>query len=120
MEELINYLHFTNVFWQIIAPLIFMLSDIITGFIQACINKNVDSQKMRVGIMHKFLLIITMILSFICDFAFGIRSISIVYCTYLVIMESISISENMTKAGIDLGRLKNILKIKWEGEEKNG
>lgn len=120
IEQLIDYLHFTSIFWQIVTPLVFMFADIITGFIQACINQNVDSQKMRIGIMHKILLILTMILSFIIDFAFGIKIVSISYCVYLVIMEAVSISENLTKSGIDLGKFKNILKIKWEGDEKNG
>lgn len=120
IEELINYLNFKNLYWQAATPLIFMLADILSGFAQAVVNRDVDSQKMRVGILHKLLLILSMLLTFILDFAFSIDFISKIYCTYLVIMEIISISENMTKAGIDLGKLKSILKIKWEGSEKNG
>lgn len=120
IEELINYLNFTNLYWQVATPLIFMLADILSGFAQAIVNRDVDSQKMRIGILHKLLLILSMLLTFILDFAFAIDFISKIYCTYLVIMEIISISENMTKAGIDLGKIKSILKIKWEGSEKNG
>ena len=31
-------------------------------------------------------------------------------------MEAVSISENLVKAGVDLGKLNEILKIKKEGE----
>lgn len=119
MEELINYLHFTSVFWQIMTPLIFMMVDIISGFICACINKNVDSKIMRIGILHKTLLVLLMCLSFVIDFAFNFKIVSIACSIYIIIMEAISISENLTKSGIDLGRFKNILNIKWKGE-KNG
>ena len=71
MEEFFQTLQFTNVIWQIITPLLFSLADIITGYIQAIINKNVDSRVMREGLLHKMLLIIIMLLAFVMQFAFG-------------------------------------------------
>ena len=47
MEDLAQPLSFTSVAWQIIAPLILSAFDILTGYIQAVINKNVDSKIMR-------------------------------------------------------------------------
>lgn len=47
MQELIQNLEFSNIIWQIVAPLIFSLFDIITGYIQSVINKNTDSTIMR-------------------------------------------------------------------------
>ena len=44
MENLVQTLTFSSIAWQIIAPLIFSGLDILTGYIQAVINKNVDSK----------------------------------------------------------------------------
>lgn len=117
IEQIINSLNFTTIFWQAGATLIFMVADIVTGLIQAVINKNLDSQKMREGILRKALLILIVILSFVAQYAFNIPAISKVVCLYLIIMEVISIFENLKKAGVDLGKLGEILKIKSDNEE---
>lgn len=114
--DLWNYimnLDFTSVVWQLSATLGFMVADIITGFIQAFINKNVDSQKMREGILRKMLLLVVICLSFIFQFAFfNMNIISKFVCLYIIFMEIISILENLSKAGIDFGKLGEILNIK--------
>lgn len=119
IEQIITSLNFTNIFWQGGATLIFMIADIISGIIQAIINKNLDSQKMREGILRKMLLILVVILSFIFQYAFNIPAISKVVCIYLIVMEIISIMENLKKAGIDLGKLGELLKVKQEEETIN-
>lgn len=119
IEQIISNLNFTNIFWQGGATLIFMIGDIISGVIQAVINKNLDSQKMREGLLRKILLIVVIILSFIFQYAFNIPIISKVVCIYLIVMEIISIMENLKKAGIDLGKLGELLKIKTEDETIN-
>ena len=53
MEQLLQTLTFSNIIWQVITPLIFSGLDILTGYIQAVINKNVDSKVMREGLLHK-------------------------------------------------------------------
>lgn len=113
---LIDKLNFSSIIWQIITPLIFSLADIITGYIQAFINKNIDSQKMRTGLLHKILVILVIVLSFIIQFAFNINYIASVVSIYVVLMEIVSILENLKKAGIDIGRLGNILKDKTEND----
>lgn len=117
LEQIINSLNFTTIFWQAGATLIFMIVDIISGIIQAIINKNLDSQKMREGILRKSLLILVVILSFIAQYAFNIPAISKVVCIYIILMEVISIFENLKKAGVDLGKLGELLKIKSDNEE---
>lgn len=119
LEQIISSLNFTNIFWQGGATLIFMIGDIISGIVQAVINKNLDSQKMREGILRKILLILVVILSFIFQYAFNIPAISKVVCIYIIIMEIISILENLKKAGIDLGKLGDLLKIKNENDTIN-
>lgn len=116
-ETLINSLNFTNVFWQIGATFIFNIVDIVSGIIQACINNNLDSKVMRQGLLRKILVILVVILSFILENAFGINWISKGVCIYVILMEIISIGENLKKAGIDLGKLGEILKVKKEDED---
>ena len=117
IEQIINSLNFTTIFWQAGATLIFMVADIVTGLIQAIINKNLDSQKMREGILRKSLLILIVLLSFVAQYSFNISVISKIVCIYIILMEVISIFENLKKAGIDLGKLGEILKIKSDNEE---
>lgn len=116
-EQILEALDFTNIFWQGGATLIFMVADIITGFMQAIINKDVDSQKMREGIMRKGLLILVIILSFVAQYAFNIPQVSKVVCLYIIFMEVISILENVKKSGIDIGKLGELLKIKSDNTE---
>lgn len=111
---IIERFNFSNVMWQIATPLIFSLADIITGYIAAIINKNVDSQKMRVGLLHKILIILVVLLSFILQFAFSIKFLSSSVCIYVIFMEIVSILENVKKAGLDIGKLGDILKEKTE------
>lgn len=117
IEQIVQNVEFTSVMWQIITTLIFLLGDILTGFICAIINKNLDSQKMREGLLRKMLLIVVMGLSFCLQYAiFNMTIISKAVCIYIIIMEIVSILENLQKAGIDFGKFGNIFKIK--GDEK--
>ena len=112
--EFINTLNFSSVMWEIATPLVFSLADVITGYIQAIINKDVDSQKMRIGLLHKALIVLVIILSFIINLAFGLKYISSFVCIYVTLMELMSIFENLKKAGLDLGKLGILLKDKAE------
>lgn len=109
--EIIQSLSFSSILWQILAPILFSLGDIITGFIQAVINNDVDSTKMRTGLLHKILLILILFLSILLDITFNLsfccKSVSI----YIIVMEILSICENLTKAGVEMGKLSEILKI---------
>ena len=82
----------------------------------AIILNNVDSQKMREGIYRKLLLILLVLLSFVFEGAFNIHYISRVVCIYIIVMEVVSILENLKKAGVDLGKLGDLLKIKTDDE----
>lgn len=112
IQEILQNLNFTSIAWQILAPCICSLCDILTGFIQAIINKDVDSKIMRNGLLHKVLIIIIVILSFVVDLSFGLSFVSKIVCCYVILMEITSILENLKKAGIDLGKLADILKNK--------
>ena len=112
IKEIITQMNFTNVGWQIIAPLLFMAGDFISGFIQACINNNISTKIMRQGILRKALLLLVITLSFVIQYCFNLSVISKVVCAYIIIMEFISILENIKKAGVDLGKLGQLIKDK--------
>lgn len=112
MEEILNNVAFSNIFWQIITPLIFSGLDILTGYIQAVINKNVDSKIMREGLLHKCLLIVAIVIGYVIEYAFNLKLVAQIITIYICVMELMSILENLKKAGVDLGKLGEILKNK--------
>lgn len=116
MEELFNNLQFSNIIWQVITPLIFSGLDILTGYIQAVINKNVDSKVMREGLLHKCLLIVAIVIGYVVQYAFNLNFVAQAITIYICIMEVMSILENLKKAGLDLGKLGDILKDKKKEE----
>ena len=112
MEQLLQTLTFSNIVWQVITPLIFSGLDILTGYIQAVINKNVDSKVMREGFLHKCLLIVAIVIGYVVEYAFGLKTVSSVITIYICVMELMSILENLKKAGVDLKAFGDILKNK--------
>ena len=114
MEELMQTLSFSNIVWQVITPLIFSGLDILTGYIQAVINNNVDSKVMREGLLHKCLLIVAIFVGYVVEYAFGIQAVAQFITVYICIMEVMSILEHLKKAGVDLGKLGDFLKNKEE------
>ena len=116
MEELFNNLQFSNIIWQIITPLIFSGLDILTGYIQAVINKDIDSKVMREGLLHKCLLIVALVMGYVVQYAFNLNFVAQAITIYICIMEVMSILENLKKAGLDLGKLGDILKDKKKEE----
>lgn len=119
IDVLIKSLNFSSIVWQILTPVLFNVADIITGFIQAVINNNVDTTKMRTGLWHKFLIVLVLCLSILLDITFNLHFCSKAVSIYIIVMELLSIVENLTKAGVEMGKLSDILKIKNEGDEKN-
>lgn len=118
INDLIQNLQFVNIFWELITPLIFMLADVITGIIQAVINKNLDSKVMREGLLRKAILVVILILSVTLEKAFGMQVISKIVSIYLIVMEILSIAENITKAGINIPKFSELLKSPIEKEEE--
>lgn len=119
IEEIIKSLDFSNIGWQIATPIIFSIADIITGFIQAIINNDVQSQKMRQGLLHKVLIIIILLLSFIASITFNISIISKFVAIYIIVMETISIFENLKKAGINFDELLKIFIVGKKEKKEN-
>lgn len=89
------------------------LADFVTGIIKAAINRDISSQKMRIGGLHKIMEILVMTTA--CGLEIGIRELGKYYqapqlaevagafaagavFTYILAMEIISILENYVEA----------------------
>lgn len=112
ISDLVSNLDFVSIFWQISTPIIFSICDVVAGVLQAIINRNMDSQKMREGLIHKALIIMILILSFVIECTFNLSIVSKAVCIYIIFMELISIVENLKKAGFNVFGLSNIIKEK--------
>lgn len=90
----------------IIIVLVFIALDCITGILQACKNKELNSTKMRNGFFNKVAFIMVLVLSIICDYAMVYIDIGLnlhlvkVASIYISTTEIISIMEN-------IGRMNN-------------
>ena len=86
--------------------LVFMGLDIVSGFAQAVINSTVESSKIWKGLMHKGVLIFIVVFAVVCQIAApmfdlpdGFNALYPAACGVIVIMECVSIVENIRKTG---------------------
>ena len=90
--------------WGIALACVMMVSDVVVGFIQAAINNQLSSTKMRQGLLHKVLILI---LIFVClaieigishtvKLPYDIPTCEVV-CGYVIVMELVSILENIAR-----------------------
>lgn len=91
--------------WSIIMACVMMLADIIVGFTGAVVRHDISSTKMRAGIGHKIMLLVLIAVAYVLGVGLGhvsginaeIPSAEVV-CWYVVVMETASILENISKA----------------------
>lgn len=89
--------------WIYLTPLIFMLADIVTGFGNAYVHKEIVSHKMRSGIIKKCgEMLIIFLTSLICFVLQLPHQVIIVVAFYMVLMEAISVLENLDKIGVPI------------------
>lgn len=93
-----------------IVTLVFILFDILTGFLKAAANHNIDSTALRKGLLHKLSEVVAIVFSFLCEYAvqyihLGVEiPLVIAVCGYIIIMEIISILENIVEVNPELGK----------------
>lgn len=90
--------------WAMGLSCVFMLLDIVSGFVGALRNQNLNSTKMRDGIFNKSALLIVMFVAWLVEFT--VRHVPglgfdmpllIPICVIIILMELTSIMENVAK-----------------------
>lgn len=96
---------YANVYWLFLLPAIWIAVDIITGWIQASVNGTWDSTKMRKGLFRKGGEFLVVIIAFVTEYAIPVlRDIHVARFAsiYIVIMEVLSVIENLDQAGVPI------------------
>lgn len=100
MESLKN-ITFADRYWVLLLPLILMAADIVTGWIQATINGTWESTKMRVGLFRKSSELLVVIVAYAISVAIVLPFDVVGFISgYIVIMEILSVCENLNQAGL--------------------
>lgn len=99
---LLNF-RFSNEFWVLVTPLCLMGIDIITGTVNAFSKKDFKSKTMRIGLSKKTGEVAILILGELFSFSLGLPHY-IMSCVslYIIMMEFMSIMENIDKMGVPL------------------
>ena len=91
--------------WAMGGVAVFMVLDIISGFVQAVVNRCLDSTKMREGVLHKASIGLVVLSTWalevlaqhVADLSIeGLGTVPV--CVILVLMELVSIWENVCRA----------------------
>ena len=97
---------FGSIDWYaIVAVLIFIIFDYITGLIKAVKNQNISSSIMREGLIHKVSFVLIMVLGILCEVIIQHIDIGITIplvvpiCVYITLTEVSSIIENIMDSG---------------------
>lgn len=104
MEEL-KTITFTHRYWILLLPLCLMAADIVTGWLQATINGTWDSTKMRVGLFRKSGELLVIVIAYAIYSAISLPfDVPSFIAGYIIIMELISVFENLDQAGLPVPR----------------
>ena len=100
MEEIIQNIQFTNVWWAILAPLVLIILDVLTGIVIAWRNNDFKSAVMRAGLSKKFGELVYVLVGILAKFALGTDLILYFTVGYICLMEISSLAENCDKLGV--------------------
>lgn len=110
---------------QILVWLIFILLlmgvDVITGLIQAKINRNINSKKIGDGVLKKVQILLVLIVIVPLTIVLpNVVSTTVIIGIYLLetYNELVSINENLKHAGIDTNLLGPITKLLGKGDDE--
>lgn len=99
----INDINYTHIYWIFLLPLIMASADIATGWMQASVNGTWDSTKMRKGLYRKAGELGVIVLAYVAGMALTLPiNLAGFVSGYIVIMEAISILENLDQAGVPI------------------
>lgn len=115
MEEIIQNIHFTSLWWAILAPMALIVLDVLTGLVIAWKNGDFKSAIMRAGLSKKFGELIYIVIGILTKFALGTELILYFTVGYICLMELSSLAENCDKLGVKMPeKLKEKLNNKEE------
>lgn len=115
MNEMIQNIHFTSIWWAILAPLILIVIDVLTGVVIAWKNNDFKSAKMRAGLSKKFGELVYVLVGILTKFALGTDLILYFAVGYICLMEISSLAENCDKLGV---KMPDKLKEKLNNEKE--
>jgi len=121
--EAIEQLHYSHTYWTFLLPLVLIAADIVSGWIQATINFTWDSTKMRKGLFRKGGEMLVVVVAWLIGIAIPLDfNIAFFFSIYIVLMETVSVIENLDLAGIPMPvwiikRLKKTMQDMTDGQE---
>lgn len=121
--EITTELQYSHTYWIFLLPLVLIAADVLSGWIQATINSTWDSTKMRKGLFRKGGEMMVVIVAWVVGLALPLDfNIAFFFSLYVVIMEALSVIENLDLAGIPMPtwiikRLKKTMQNLTEGED---
>ena len=112
LELLLNQIKSVNSYRVLILPFSLMVIDFLTGVFNAWATGHLKSYRMREGLNKKFAEISIIVVSLIFTWVLMIpKYIVYGFAVYVVIMELISICENLDKMGVPIPKfIKNALR----------
>lgn len=103
MEEIIAKVQFANSAWVFIVPIVLMGIDYATGILNAWLKGEIKSKKMREGLAKKFGELCVLVIGAIFSYGLAVPPIVVNFVSiYIMIMELISICENLNKLGVPI------------------
>lgn len=116
VQEILQNLHFTHAYWSILLPVLLMILDVLTGWLNAYKKDELSSKKMRDGIIKKSAEIVMIVVGMLIKYSLGVPAVSEFITIYMCWMEILSLVENYEKLG---GKLPEGFKNKLNGNSNN-
>lgn len=103
LQKTLDILKFSDAWKILLIPICMMGIDILTGFLKAWKSKTIRSSKLRDGLVKKSGEIIIIFVFMFLQYGIGApKEITQCVALYIIIMETISIIENVHKLGVTL------------------
>lgn len=102
MEEIVQNIHFTSIWWALFTPMILIIFDVLTGVVIAWKNNDFKSAKMRTGLSKKFGELVYVLVGILTKFALGTELILYFTVGYICLMELSSLAENCDKLDVKM------------------
>ena len=119
MQEMIQNIQFTNIWWAILAPLVLIIIDILTGIIISWRDNSFKSSVMRAGLSKKFGELVYILVGILTKFAICTDLILYFSVGYICLMEISSLAENCIKLGVPMPeKLSEMLSEKLNNEKE--